>query len=143
LNWTASKTALTELIYALYSHGVFHNGNTDIKLIAKAFEDAFNIDLGNFYHTFMELKAHWQSQNQTAVASEKGRSYIQQRERNKTILLFVRESKTDADGFTKGYVFVGPVNVEFTGSKSMSITWQRDKEMPHFLWQESAKLRVG
>jgi hypothetical protein len=26
-------------------------------LIAKAFEDAFNIELGDFYHTFMELKA--------------------------------------------------------------------------------------
>ena len=57
LKWTASKTALTELIYALYSHGVFNNGNTDIKLIAKKFEDTFNIDLGDFYHTFMELKA--------------------------------------------------------------------------------------
>ena len=57
LKWTASKTALTELIYALYSHGVFNNGNTDIKLIAKTFEEAFNIELGNFYHTFMELKA--------------------------------------------------------------------------------------
>ena len=55
--WTASKTALTELIYALYSHGVFNNGNTDIKLIAKTFEDAFNVELGDFYHTFMELKA--------------------------------------------------------------------------------------
>ena len=42
LKWTASKTALTELIYALYSHGVFNNGNTDIKLIAKTFEEAFN-----------------------------------------------------------------------------------------------------
>ncbi len=57
LNWTASKTALTELIYALYAQGVFNNGNTDIKLIAKTFETAFNIDLGDFYHTFMELKA--------------------------------------------------------------------------------------
>ena len=55
--WTASKTALTELIYALYSHGVFNGGNADIKLIAKTFEDAFNIELGDFYHTFMELKA--------------------------------------------------------------------------------------
>jgi hypothetical protein len=26
-------------------------------LIAKTFEDAFNIELGDFYHTFMELKA--------------------------------------------------------------------------------------
>lgn len=57
LKWTASKTALTELIYALYAHGVFNNGNADIKLIAKTFEDAFNIELGDFYHTFMELKA--------------------------------------------------------------------------------------
>ena len=57
LKWTASKTAFTELIYALYSHGAFNNGNTEIKLIAKTFEDAFNIELGDFYHTFMELKA--------------------------------------------------------------------------------------
>ena len=57
LNWTASKTALTELIYALHSHDVFNDGNADIKLIAQTFEKAFNIDLGDFYHTFMELKA--------------------------------------------------------------------------------------
>ena len=41
----------------MYKRQVFNNGNTDIKLIAKAFEDAFNIELGDFYHTFMELKA--------------------------------------------------------------------------------------
>ena len=57
LNWTASKTALTELIYALHAKGVFNNGNADIKLIAKTFESALNIDLGDFYHTFMELRA--------------------------------------------------------------------------------------
>lgn len=57
LNWTASKTALTELIYALSAQEVFDNGNADIKVIAKTFERTFNIDLGDFYHTFMELKA--------------------------------------------------------------------------------------
>ncbi|SHK26008.1 MULTISPECIES: RteC domain-containing protein [Bacteroidota] len=57
LNWTGSKTALTELIYALYAHGIFDNGNADIKVIAKTFESTFNIDLGDFYHTFLELKA--------------------------------------------------------------------------------------
>lgn len=30
LNWTGSKTAMIELIYALYSQGVFDNGNADI-----------------------------------------------------------------------------------------------------------------
>ena len=57
LNWTGSKTALIELIYALHSQGVFENGNTDIKVIAKTFERTFNVDLGDFYHTFMELKS--------------------------------------------------------------------------------------
>ncbi|WP_442955343.1 RteC domain-containing protein [Pedobacter terrae] len=36
---------------------MFNNGSPDIKLIAKTFEDAFTIDLGDFYHTFIELKA--------------------------------------------------------------------------------------
>ncbi|AZA56939.1 RteC domain-containing protein [Chryseobacterium shandongense] len=57
LNWTGSKTALIEMIYALHSQGVFDNGNADIKVIAKTFERAFNVDLGDFYHTFMELKS--------------------------------------------------------------------------------------
>lgn len=57
LNWTGNKAALTELIYALHIHGVFDNGNADIKIIAKIFQDTFNIDLGDFYHTFLEIKS--------------------------------------------------------------------------------------
>lgn len=57
LNWTGNKTDLTELIYALHAQGVFNNGNADIKLIAKTLENIFNIDIGDFYHTFMELKS--------------------------------------------------------------------------------------
>lgn len=57
MNWTGSKTALAELIYALHSKGVFNNGNTEIKAIVKVFERTFNTDLGDFYHTFMELKS--------------------------------------------------------------------------------------
>lgn len=57
LKWTGSKTALTELIYALHSHSVFNNGNIDIKPIVKMFENNFNVDLGDFYHTFLELKS--------------------------------------------------------------------------------------
>jgi len=57
LRWTNSKSALTELIYALHAYGVFDNGNSDIRLIARYFETAFNIHLGDFYHTYMELKA--------------------------------------------------------------------------------------
>lgn len=57
LTWTASKTAIIELIYSLHVKGVFDNGNAALKIIAKVFENTFNVDLGDFYHTFMELKA--------------------------------------------------------------------------------------
>ncbi|MFT3903114.1 MAG: RteC domain-containing protein [Niabella sp.] len=56
LIWTGTKTALTELIYALHSQGVFNNGSVDIKPIATVFERAFNVDLGEFYHTYLEIK---------------------------------------------------------------------------------------
>lgn len=57
LKWTGSKVALIELVYALYYQGVFDNGNADIRLIAKYFESNFNIDLGNFYQTYLELRS--------------------------------------------------------------------------------------
>lgn len=56
LNWTGSKAALIELIYSLHAHGDFDNGAVDIRLIAEYFETVFNVDLGNFYHTYLEIK---------------------------------------------------------------------------------------
>lgn len=56
LNWTSSKVALIELIYSLHYQGVFNNGNSDIGLIAKYFENVFDINLGNFYQTYLELR---------------------------------------------------------------------------------------
>ena len=57
LFWTAHKTDLIELIYALHSTGAINNGTADIKEIAIICEQIFNIDLGNYYHTFIELKS--------------------------------------------------------------------------------------
>lgn len=57
LFWTGSKTDLIELIYALHSSGAINNGTADIKEMATACEQIFNIDLGNFYHTFIELRS--------------------------------------------------------------------------------------
>lgn len=56
LNWTGSKASLIELIYALHYQRVFDNGNNDIREIARYFESAFGIDLGNFYQTYLELR---------------------------------------------------------------------------------------
>jgi len=62
LFWTGSKTELTELIYALHSSGSINSGTADIKELASMFEQVFNIELGNYYHTFIEIRARKNSQ---------------------------------------------------------------------------------
>jgi hypothetical protein len=57
LFWTGNKTDLIELIYALQSSGAINSGTADIKEMATLFEQIFNIDLGNYYHTFIEIRA--------------------------------------------------------------------------------------
>ena len=56
LKWTASKSALVELIYALHGMQCFNGGNIEVSEIARFIENTFNIDLGNFYKTFHEIK---------------------------------------------------------------------------------------
>lgn len=57
LVWSASKTAMVELIYALHSSLVIDHGKEEIKGIASAFEEVFEVRLDNIYKTFMEIKA--------------------------------------------------------------------------------------
>jgi hypothetical protein len=56
LNWTESKTALIELIYAIHSTGAVNNGNVDINDLAHACETMFNVDLDGYYRTYLEVK---------------------------------------------------------------------------------------
>lgn len=57
LQWTGTKSALTELIYALYYSNVFNNGNVEIKEIVRAFQEALHFDLGDVYKTYSEIKS--------------------------------------------------------------------------------------
>ena len=61
LKWTATKAALTELIYALHSSNSVNNGNTDIKFIAEALQSIFQFDLGDFYKVYAEIKSRKKS----------------------------------------------------------------------------------
>lgn len=56
LKWTASKTDLVELIYALQSSGAIEDGMESIKVLASACEKIFKTNLGNFYRTYLEIK---------------------------------------------------------------------------------------
>lgn len=56
LRWTGSKIALVELMYALHTTGQFNNGQVDVKAIAAYFEKIFDIEFGNYYRMYLEMK---------------------------------------------------------------------------------------
>jgi len=83
---------------------------------------------------------HWQSQSTTSEASPTGQRYINHRDRNHTILLFVRESKK-ANNLACPYHFLGPASyVSHTGSRPMSITWRLQYPMPAHLLRRTGRL---
>lgn len=54
--WTDSKIALTEFIYAIHSARSINCGNIDIKELASFMESLFNIDLGDYYRDYLQIK---------------------------------------------------------------------------------------
>lgn len=91
-----------------------------------------------------ETLFHWQSQNSAGPKTPKGMSYITHEDKGKKILLFVREKNKDEFGNTMGYVFVGEAKLrEHYGAKPMNIKWELNEPLPHYLWHDAAKLRVG
>jgi len=56
LFWTDNKISLVELVYSLHAQGSFNRGTTDIKELARAFEKLFNVDLGDIYRSYIEIK---------------------------------------------------------------------------------------
>jgi superfamily II DNA or RNA helicase len=91
-----------------------------------------------------ETKFHWQSQNSARPDRGKGKSYIEHEKDGKKILLFVREHNKDEFKNTNGYVFVGEAKYKsHYGSQPMSINWELNEPIPHYLWSVSAKLNVG
>ena len=57
LFWTGNKTDLIELVYALHSSGVINSGTADIKEVASVCEQMFNVSLGDYYRTFLEIRS--------------------------------------------------------------------------------------
>jgi hypothetical protein len=56
LTWSASKTDLIELVYALKFSGALNGGMVQVKQIMEVLETLFDIDLGNYYKTYSEIK---------------------------------------------------------------------------------------
>ena len=56
ITWTGKKAELVEQIYAWVEANSFNNGNVNIKDMVNYVERVFNIDLGDFYHIFLEMR---------------------------------------------------------------------------------------
>ena len=56
LQWTASKVALIELIYALHSANSINNGNIDIKELVELSEQLFNIEMDDYSRTYIDIR---------------------------------------------------------------------------------------
>lgn len=55
-NWTGQKNSLIELGYALYASGDINHGNIDVKEVMDTLGEAFNVDLGEYYRTYIALR---------------------------------------------------------------------------------------
>lgn len=57
LKWTGSKADATELGYSIRDSGVLNHGNVDVKEIMNFIEVSFDIDLGDYYRTYVAIKS--------------------------------------------------------------------------------------
>lgn len=55
--WTDTKIALIELLYAIQTAGSINNGNIDIKRLVSYTENVLNIDLGDVYRGYLEIRS--------------------------------------------------------------------------------------
>ncbi|WP_187444014.1 RteC domain-containing protein [Sphingobacterium phlebotomi] len=56
LVWTGTKVALIELAYSLQASTSINMGQADIKQVVSALEYIFNIDVGNYYRVFQNIR---------------------------------------------------------------------------------------
>ena len=90
-----------------------------------------------------EALFNWQSQN-SASHQNAGRRYVEQRKNGRKFLLFVRENKVDAYGFTSPYYCLGLVDyVKSHGDKPMTITWAMQNHIPGFILDKAQKMAIG
>lgn len=96
-------------------------------------------------YSISETLFHWQSQSTTSDTSETGNRYINGHHFGNQVVLFVRESKKDAEtGVTPTYTCLGKVQcVAHEGSSPINITWKLAHPIPAKFLRATNKMMVG
>ncbi len=127
--------------------GVAENKNLKIELLfIDLIKSEKDFSPSNLYQDYAisDTLFHWQTQNAARPEIGRGLTYIQHKEKGKTILLLVREKNTDEYGNTMSYVFLGDGKlIEHSGSKPMNIKWELNEPMPPYIWKDIAKMAIG
>ena len=80
LKWTGSKAAAVEMGYGIHESGVINNGNVDIKEIMNFLEVSFDVDLGDYYRTYVAIKSR--KKNRTPFLNKLIENLIRRMERD-------------------------------------------------------------
>ena len=83
---------------------------------------------------------HWQSQNKTSMTSPTAIRYINHKELDNEVLLFVREFRIK-DGHASPFIFMGKAeHISHSGSKPVSFVWELEDPMPARFLEENLNL---
>ena len=120
--------------------------NLDLLFVTldKSEKDYSETTLYNDY-SISETLFHWQSQSTTSDTSKTGKRYINGHHFGNQVILFVRESKKDAEtGVTPAYTCLGKVEcVAHEGSSPINITWKLEHPIPAKFLRATNKMMVG
>ena len=137
-NWNEEKAPT-------FREGVkyFEDKSTDIFFITLNKSDK-DFSPSTLYEDYAinERLFHWQTQSRTSEESPTAKRYINHRQSDNRIVLFVREYKEE-NNFTAPFVFLGEAEyVKHEGNKPMSIVWRLKEEMPPALVPAANKVIV-
>lgn len=120
------------------------NKNTDVFFATLNKTDKFYSPTTAYNdYSINETLFHWQSQSTTSEFSSTGYRYINHDLTGGTVLLFMREQKSDQFG-AQAFIFLGKVHyVRHEGSKPMNIIWNLENRIPAKLLTKTNKLILG
>ena len=119
--------------------GLLSNKN-DYFLFIDLHKDADIKESINYEDKFIDEKTfQWQSPNNTAQNSVRGKNIIFNRDRNINLHLFVRKYK-EIDKSVQPYIYIGKGNtIEYNGEKPITVTLELEHEVPSALYIEFNK----
>ncbi len=116
--------------------GLLANGNDYFLFIDLHKEEDIKESI-NYKDEFINNKTfQWQSPNNTAQASDRGKNIIYNKERNINLHLFIRKYKK-IDGAVQPYIYIGKGNtVKFEGEKPITVTLSLENKVPENIYVE-------